>query len=273
MGRRSVGIVILASTVWYLLQRHENRRVVYEASYQQYANTKGSLAPGASSDNRRSIADPKSYREEWREERDLEAQREMAEWTLPLLVTSIISAAIGMVGLIALFISLNQTRTVIKHTREIGEAQTVAYPSINSFEFILGERNGDHYKIALRSIWKNAGNTPAFDFGIRYIVTIRSPSTAEVRKEYDANIERGLIRIDPGAEDSCQATPDDVSFSGYIKDMKEGTVRISVDVIGSYRDAFSRKISISEHFRSSAIHYHPNTNSFGGPYIFNIKDG
>jgi hypothetical protein len=209
-----------------------------------------------------------SAREAQRAQYDLKAQQDMAEWAYGLLWVSIPGLLISAAGLWGLLWSLQQTRTAIKDNRKIGEAQTVAYPSIDSLSFELGERKGDPYRPTIRTRWKNAGNTPAFDFGIRYLLAVSAPGKQPFKNEYAANVERGLSRIDADAPETFESTPDDIGFSQYIEDMEAKTLIIEIKVIGSYRNAFDRIVPIKECFRSSAIYHHPAP---GGVDIFEIK--
>jgi hypothetical protein len=69
-------------------------------------------------------------REAQRSQYDLQAQQEMAEWAYSLFLLTGAGLVISLFGLTALFVSLYQTRTVIKDNREIGEAQTRAYLNV-----------------------------------------------------------------------------------------------------------------------------------------------
>jgi hypothetical protein len=94
-----------------------------------------------------------------RANQDLKAQQEMAEWAYALLLLSVGGLVVSGCGLIALFVSLSQTRTVIKDTREIGEKQIRAYLSSDAIKIIF-----DHNTQAILEIkysWKNFGQSPA----------------------------------------------------------------------------------------------------------------
>lgn len=95
-------------------------------------------------------------REAQRSNYDLRAQQEMARWAYVIALLTIGSLVISSGGLIALLISLNQTRTAIGNTREIGEAQTRAYLTCTGAEY---EVWSDHIFITV--LMENKGQSPA----------------------------------------------------------------------------------------------------------------
>jgi hypothetical protein len=65
-----------------LANQNQNTRRADRAATQEYEQTKGVVPMGASPQGQ--YTDPKAYREEWRAERDLNAQRDMAFWAKSL---------------------------------------------------------------------------------------------------------------------------------------------------------------------------------------------
>jgi hypothetical protein len=90
---------------------------------------------------------------------DLKAQQEMAVWAYSLLLLTIGGFVISVVGLAALFLSLAQTRTAIKDTRDIGEAQVRAYMSEKRTS--IGWLDWEVGGFTFMNIWQNTGQSPA----------------------------------------------------------------------------------------------------------------
>jgi hypothetical protein len=217
------------------------------------------------------VSEVDSNRQAQRAKYDLKAQQDMAEWAFATMLLTGFGAVISIFGLAGLFISLSQTRTAIRDTREIGEKQTVAYLCCDSVEFGLGERKGDPYRPEITSLWRNAGATPAFSFGGRHHLIVKADSRVVIDCKLETNIERGLISIDPGSVKTLHAAPDDLSFSDYIEQMKTEKLVIDLHIVGSFRNAFKHIEPVNAYFRSSAIHHYDNTFDHGGAHNFEIK--
>lgn len=85
-------------------------------------------------------------------ESDLLAQKRMAHWTIWI---GVFTAA----GLAVLYITFHATRETLVETRKIGVAQTRAYVTVQSAEFI--DWKNTQYSLALRFIVKNTGQSAA----------------------------------------------------------------------------------------------------------------
>lgn len=73
-----------------------------------------------------------SYIEEKNTSQDLKAQKDMAYWAQVMAWVTVAGFFVSVSGLfLMLFVSLRQTRTAIKDTRELGEAQARAYLSLD----------------------------------------------------------------------------------------------------------------------------------------------
>jgi hypothetical protein len=220
-----------------------------------------------------------------REIDDLEAQQgmnlatqAMNEATQSMKKAAWVSTALVGLGTFLLIWTLRLTRQAnkaaqeaVEVTRRVGEAQTVAYPSIDALDFELGERLADPYRPIINLRIKNAGNTPAFDVGVNFFLSVRVGKEVRFCGVYPANIERGKIRIDPSMTDTMHCTPDDIAFSQYIEELKAHSLAIYVKVVSSYTDVFGSTVSKDDHFRSTSIYCHANANSTVGEYTFNIK--
>lgn len=95
------------------------------------------------------------------ENKDLQAQQEMANWALATVVVGIFGLITSIFGLIGLFLSLYQTRRSIKISETVGRTQTRAYLSVElDSEFAA---NSKSYPFRI----KNSGVSPAKK--VRYV--------------------------------------------------------------------------------------------------------
>jgi len=107
---------------------------------------------------------------------DLQAQQEMAEWAFALLLLGVAGTFSSIAGLIALFLSLAQTRAAIRDNRVLGEAQTRAYVHVDSAVLRWGDSLGSNPSFTLTAI--NTGQTPAKWFECNATVFTRPLDTA-----------------------------------------------------------------------------------------------
>jgi len=177
-----VGLALLAAFIWWLVERQNERESAYRASYQQYQETKRDLPPGVAIENQRSVPDPKSYREEWRSEHDLDAQRDMADWTFFMLVASSAGVLVTAIGVIYVALTLRETRAAVREaeaatkaaeaavdvTRDVGIAQIRAYVAITKFVFRVSPNNKPCFEI----MFANAGQSPTRNIEIRIIFSV-----------------------------------------------------------------------------------------------------
>lgn len=92
---------------------------------------------------------------------DLKAQMEMAQWALWMVVLTVISCVVAAGGLVALWISLRQTRAAIRNNQissadamTLGQANSRAYLHADHMEF---SADGNAAIVTV----KNTGSTPA----------------------------------------------------------------------------------------------------------------
>lgn len=121
-------IVIFMLAIIGLINHEKYTNTAYETATQEYQQTKGIAPLGSASKGH--YTDPKSYRDEWRSEQDLHAQRDMAFWAKYLLIATVI-------GVVLLGATLWETRKaaqaaeeVVTVTRHTAERQLRAYISV-----------------------------------------------------------------------------------------------------------------------------------------------
>jgi hypothetical protein len=143
----AAGLLVVAQTGAGLLKSYNDTRESYR-KYQQEFETERQQASQKIANNCQIIGpiNPAfrdciakgvlAYQEKYNSEQDLRAQQDMAYWAMALFFLSVVSAIIGFVGLVALFISLKQTRQAISLDKEVGHAQVRAYLSVRPSEEI-----------------------------------------------------------------------------------------------------------------------------------------
>ena len=125
-------------------------------------------------------ADGKSYREEYRAERDLAAQSQMATWAAYMTV------ATG-IGIILLFFTWIETRRGVAETQRIGEKQVQAYLTVSEVKLWLREFNGELGLSANMAI-KNKGHSPASDISITYECILLTPLKSSKIQSWSAYV-------------------------------------------------------------------------------------
>jgi hypothetical protein len=134
-----IGLAILGAIAWWLVERHDERERAYQATHNQYEYSKGDQIPGARIRGKRSVPDPKSYREEWRNERDLEAQRDMADWAFYMLIATCGSVIVTSIGVIYVARTLSATREAVRETAAANNASNIM-AGIAEKQFIASHR-------------------------------------------------------------------------------------------------------------------------------------
>jgi hypothetical protein len=103
----------------------------YQTSKQEYQGTKKLISLGGISQSKQT--NPKAYRDEWRNEYDLKAQREMAEWAWWMLLTS--AAGVGITA-IGVFFVAETLKAAIESNRLLGAALTAEVAPFLSIKII-----------------------------------------------------------------------------------------------------------------------------------------
>jgi hypothetical protein len=115
-----VGVVALLMAA-VLVDYYKEAERAHHAAHQQYEESKRVKPLGAAGSDR-PYTDPKAYRDEWRAERDLEAQWSMAQWTR----VGAIATVIGIIILAATFWETTRTARVASKAAESAAKQAAA---------------------------------------------------------------------------------------------------------------------------------------------------
>lgn len=106
-----------------------------------------------------------AYQKQDTTNKDLQAQQDMAFWAFCTFAVGAASIAVGIGGLIALFMSLRQTRQAISLDREIGHAEVRAYLGIDFADQEINLSREKHPSISFNVT--NRGTSPARK--VRYV--------------------------------------------------------------------------------------------------------
>jgi hypothetical protein len=149
--------------------------------------------------------EPNPKREEWRSERDLEAQQEMARWALLMMIASFLSVGVTAVGVVFVKQTLDATRAAVNEaenataaarntinvTQDLGRRQLRAYIDIKNGAFRVGPAGKGRLRVRVE--FANFGQTPARD--VRFWVRINwfKPGEFTFTEPDNPGMERGII--------------------------------------------------------------------------------
>lgn len=146
------------------------------------------LPPDAENDCRREVED--SYRDYYKESRDLEAQRETATWTALMGAAALIGMAVSIIGVGLVFITFRATLEGNEIAREAMMAENRAWIEILP-NFTLGDLRyeGEEFRLDTKFSVKNIGKTVALHVGFN-IDLIPDPQMFPHSKAVEAFKER-----------------------------------------------------------------------------------
>lgn len=176
-------------------------------------------------------------RDDQRSERDLSAQRQMAEWAYWLLLFTVAQSLLGIGGFIALLITIQQGRDANKITRETGRKQVRAYLGVTSVTMEDGDEGVPKFVINL----SNNGVSPADVTRLRVSV-IWMGAPVETVMVSDVKVEFRVHAAMP------TTIPVDIT-SGIGKCVGDGFFIVSITII--YKDIFTDTQCEEGYFRTS----------------------
>lgn len=201
------GVVILVAAALAfagLVNNYNETEASYQVAQNKYQETKRVVPAGGVAQGK--YTDPKSYRDEWRAERDLEAQSEMARtswWMTFFTGAGLILLAGTLFEAMRATAAANDAAAAAQRgnetAREIGEAQVRAYVTPESTQFSLsGSCPVLHFKLI------NTGNSPAFDVE----ATVSARMSLSAPPDCDSAPENGHVTGIVGTLRSGQNTPE-----------------------------------------------------------------
>ncbi|MER9883089.1 hypothetical protein [Mesorhizobium sp. M0118] len=261
-------LIVTSASAWYGWHevqnhqlRHANQREQissYDAdtANQYLSNCLGRSSSGLVAFLKCLAESGESNREAQRPKYELAVQQEMAEWTFAMLLVSIFSVAISVSGLVMLYVSLDQTRTAVRDTRELAEAQTAGYIALkqNRLHLVGADHGLKVYSAVLDWQWRNAGHTPVTDFGIDFRLVATKSGDTVFDETVRANAPRGLIELGNEDETNTYATMEARELLACAEDIKNGLVKFRLFATGSYRTVFGRLIPLRYEMESEKIH-------------------
>lgn len=226
--------VLICASAWSVYSYiHDNERSNAAANHAYLSFLECIEARPSSPSICRAQAEQSKYKET-AEYYDLKAQQDMAKWALLMLIVT----AVG-VGYVAL--TLQETRKANEGFRESSERQLRAYIHISRSEvhrFAVGQ-------IPLVGVvFKNAGQTPAYQVQCRTSIQITQIDPEQFRFRNWFNHPSGKSDIGPG-EMTHHKTPlvdpnGDKINAATISDVLQGRRFLVVGVVVTYRDAFGK---------------------------------
>ena len=157
----SVCIMLLAAA--FLANQRPIVSCKFEVSKQECLSTAKALLPDIDV-SKAPPRNPEPNRQEWREEIDLNAQLQMAEYALIAAIAAIIGVAVTTIGIVFVKQTLDATRAAVnvalksnETMNQMGRAQVRAYITPSEVQVLLEGRCAVlHFKL------HNSGNSPAF---------------------------------------------------------------------------------------------------------------
>jgi hypothetical protein len=249
----AIGLAFLIVTyaVPPLVSYYQNAYRAERAAEQEYQQSKrvAPFDPSAASPE----ANSQAYRDEWRAERDLRAQRRVAQWTVIIGLASILGLALTGIGVWLILLNLREARKVtteairsadaahasvdearkatkaaedaVLETRRVGEAQVRAYLTLIEASI---EYTTDKFRPRVHLRVKNTGQSPALDVSIYYTTVIQGRGGYEPPGELPSIYGRKIANHigagmdehaamdmdgDEGRSDPRQPLPDRLSFT------------------------------------------------------------
>jgi hypothetical protein len=195
--------------------------------------------------------------------KDLEAQQEMAFWARWVVYVGFMGLPISMVGLAALVISLAQTRTAIRDTREIGEAQTRAYLHVRSVQ-VGPQALEPGNTIWVRVECENTGNSPALNLeAVATIVFTKVPRDATGARRNEDPDDPLVLPINIGFPDLSEKSKEAESrgFPDHETERIAWPNLFSIDahIVVFGLDVFNKEVKAYGRFITFAPHITKNT--------------
>lgn len=232
----AVGGILIAGLFFAALVNQEHKRQEnYQAAQEVYEQSKAKAPPGAIPE--RGVTDPTAYREEWRNEYDLGAQRDMAKYARLLLFVTAAGVIISCIGVFLIYETVATTHETLaeaKRSTEISErslrsariaakaslrsvevAKSAARAQSGSFIVVTGVRVviGDRDDVIIKIDYKNCGATPAYQiaFGTQSKLC---ESLQEVFEPVKIELV-GFVRkpLPPGAADTISITSNSINIT------------------------------------------------------------
>jgi Sec-independent protein translocase protein TatA len=248
-----IGLVVLA--ILYLVptlaQHYQNTASAEYAATQEYEESKRIAPFGPSTQG--PTANPQAYRDEWRAERDLHAQQDMAFWAKWLLIATVIAVLLVAATLLetrragqAALEMVEEAKRATKaaedsvlETRRVGEAQVRAY--LTPDNVAMGFEN-DCPVVTLEI--ENSGASPAFDTEVR-VAVIYSFSTIPDAGGISGEVgsQFGTIRPRKTVRDRIHVGTTIIPEETWNRLLNDESIFFKAIIGISFKDVFKRTIT------------------------------
>jgi hypothetical protein len=175
-------ILIAIFAVPPLLQHYQNASRAERAAEHAYEISKRIAPFGPATDGE--YANPEAHRNEWRAERDLKAQTQMAEWARWTMMISGIGLVVGVAGIFFVARTLDATREQVSLNRLAMERTERAFVFLARMHAMAGVKRdtGQVVDWTFFPVWENAGNTQT---RFMYMHTNWKPFTPQIPDDFD----------------------------------------------------------------------------------------
>ncbi|MEL7685535.1 hypothetical protein AAG594_14450 [Citromicrobium bathyomarinum] len=179
-----------------------------------------------------------------RNERDLQAQRQMAVWTRTIGIATIVGMAFGIFGLSLIFVTFRETRRAAdagfranEIAQESSERQLRAYFGLDGVWLQLPP---DSVNLGVR--FKNFGQTPALGVTLTGTVSVMQTET----KEFHRQVGPLLAPVDlPPSQVMTRTFSLPAEARSQISELvRNGTARLRARIILEYSDIFDKRYRV-----------------------------
>lgn len=189
-----------------------------------------------------------------RNEDDLKAQQEMADWAFAVVLISAVGFFLSLIGVVLIYATFRATRKGNKINQRIGEAQVRAYLSFEQAKITI-QRKGIFGEIIPRIDLEivNSGNSPAlrFRWGAKFVYAyegchfVPRGGTIETAEHNGQDIPAQVSKARQWLE-----FPVANLWKPDVDAWKAGKLRVYVDILTASVDVFGRAIEFNERFRA-----------------------
>ena len=208
-------------------------------------------------------ANEKPSRDEWRQERDLQAQRDMAEWARWMFISSTAGVVVSLFALFLISGTLEESRKATaaaqttadaaiqanKDFEQISKRQLRAYVSVTASEPIwhtlVGQPDKPPFNVEFKFTVTNSGQTPAFSVKADALPLMIAQDAFGGPLQIDRVATPGAPEISLGMNGSMTAGPSQMPVDLILRNLKEGR-KLAIHLRITYADAFGDE-HVTEH--------------------------
>ncbi|WP_394693926.1 hypothetical protein [Hyphobacterium sp.] len=175
---------------------------------------------------------------------DLQAQQEMAEWTLLTAIFAGAGVLISGVAVGLVYLTLDEARKTTKAaqdtvdvTREMGQKQVRAYVGAQEFRSRRGKK--DRTRVIIVLTFKNYGQSLADNIRVELEYGLSNKAGQMITPELPIEIKQQTTPLAPGAEGTFALTPH--GTEDLFDQIETGDIKFVINVKIRYRDVFKNE--------------------------------